>query len=142
TAYVCQIERLQHRDDLPGFWSVALDAERLQADYRVFADLVGEHGAHRATAHLDGQRLAIVARMRAEDDTAAAPLGRADRALPRPARALLFPGLATAAAHVGALLRVMRALALIRLFSHDRLMYERFVELHAEDRIRQRQRTD
>ena len=72
----------------------------------VVADLGRERRADRQPAHLLRHLLGVVARVRPEDDTAAPPLWRADRALAGAAGALLAPRLATTTADLAARLGV------------------------------------
>ena len=101
-----QVERLEQGDGL--FRLDLAELEGFQADDVAFAHLFREDAAHRAAPHLHREGFAIVAGVRPEHDAAAAPLGRADRTLPRAAGPFLPPGLAAAAAHIGALLGVVR----------------------------------
>src|SRR5207245_2692942 len=63
---------------------------------------------------------AIVARMRPEHDAAVPPMRRARRALPRPTRALLAPGLLVSARDLAAGPGVVGALALVGEKRHHR----------------------
>src|SRR5262249_52320518 len=80
---------------------------------------------------------AVVAGPRAVRHTAATPVRRPDRTLPRAAGALLPPRLGAAARHLGARLGAVRARALRRELRGDGLVHHRDVRLDTEDLFRQ-----
>ena len=86
-----------------------VEPERVDDLDRLVAELRGERAAEREALHLARQALLVRARVRPEDDAAAAVVRRVRRALPGAAGALLAVRLRAAAADLAAGLGVVRA---------------------------------
>src|ERR1035437_1031098 len=100
-----------------------------------------ERAAQGEAALLARHLLAVAARRRPEDHTAPRPLRRADRSLAGAPSALLAPRLLATAAHLGAGLGVMGALAGVGELAEQRLVHHRGVDRAPEDRLGQLQLT-
>src|SRR5699024_12385754 len=98
---------------------------------------VREGSAQGGGLHLLRGALAVVTRDGAVDDAAAGELRGAQGALTGTTGALLLPGLLAAAAHLGARLGLVGALAAGRLLGDDHLVDQGHIGLHVEDRRRQ-----
>src|SRR4051812_18969430 len=134
-------ERLEHRRGRLGFL-VAARLELVDDDERAVGQLRRQRRAQRAQLHLARQRVVVAARLRPEHGAALAPQRVADFADAGAAGALLPPRLLARAADVGAVLRRVRALVLLRVLVHDRFPDQVGLDHAAEELVLEIDRAD
>src|SRR6266540_3379846 len=101
------------------------EVEPVDHGYFARGDLGRQRLAERRPSHLGRHLLVVLPGRGTEGLAAALPLGRADRALAGPARALLFPRLSASARDLAPALGVVGARAPRRQLLHDRLVQQR-----------------